>query len=122
MANTTVQAVGLAKGAAEAFNQSQSQETSLVLNNRGDLSVASGLPSYAELVRLGRTPGAAGGKGDPLQGDVSELLLTSAVYEPGTRLVPQPPSLDAPALRPSSSWSLRVVLPGRIRAALRGAL
>jgi len=53
----------------------------------------------------------SGGDRGPCEGDIWALLQMSAVCEPGTRLVPQPPSVDAPALRPSSSWSLRGVCP-----------
>lgn len=59
MATSTVATFGTAKANLEVFGiQNQNQETELVLNSRGDLSVAQGLPERAEIVRLGQSWGA----------------------------------------------------------------
>lgn len=54
MAASTVDIFGTARANLEVFSQqTQNQETELVTNSRGDLSVAQGLPPKAELVRMG---------------------------------------------------------------------
>ena len=53
MAQSTVNVYPTAKGGAELYAATASQETQLVTNGRGDLLVAQSLPPKAELVRLG---------------------------------------------------------------------
>lgn len=55
MAQSTTNIYGTTKGGAEVFANTAGQEIEAVFNPRGDQLVAQSLPSYAELVRLGRT-------------------------------------------------------------------
>lgn len=55
MTNPDVNLYSATRGGSELYNNTANQPSGLISNNRGDLAVAQALPSYAELVRLGRT-------------------------------------------------------------------
>ena len=53
MANSSVTATGIVKGAADIYNSPSGAEIVMNFNGRGDQLVALGLPQRTELARIG---------------------------------------------------------------------
>lgn len=53
MANSTVDTLGIVRASGDVYNSPQGSEIQMNYNNRGDQLIAFGLPSRAELARMG---------------------------------------------------------------------